>query len=345
MILQADPLQEKLDWLSRQVQRAGTSLARGHPGQRGVLLRQAQRELYAACSRHPLAEAEAGGARLRGFRQEVYRSLLRAERSLDRLQPQLLRRGWPERLGGNLLLRSRWMTVRIDPERGGRLLELSDKTAERNLLELTPAAAAEGGRTTALRPVGLAGETILSPDAQVQRFARGREPELSDLGTGRFAARVARRSGSPHAVLVREGRLRLEGGQRLRLTKTITLPARGSGVRFTYRLENLSARPMRFQFASGLSLNLKDAHVNRTGEVSGVRRFSVSDPAARLELALAFSRPARLWHFPLEAGSGLQRIYRGVRLTGTWPVRLAAGRSWQVQYALKVRMWDGEAGF
>jgi len=236
---------------------------------------------------------------------------------------------------GRMLLRSRRMSVSIDLEHGGRLLELSDKQSERNLLELPLS------RLDRRLPLDC-GESFLRSEAAVRRFAQGKELERSDLGRKRCLARVERRGGALRAVLDCSGSLRLGSGPRqlFRLAKTITLPARGRGIALSYRLLNLSARPMRLLFASGLSTSLKDAHVNRTGEVSGLRRFGLADPAARLELALAFARPARLWHFPLETGSGAARVYRGVRLMACWPVTLAPGRSWRGGWTLTARSWD-----
>ena len=332
--MKGDALQEKLDWLTLQVRRAQAGRGPAHSGQRASLLRLAQQELYAACSSNPVSS---DGPAHRGLRQEIFRCLLRAERNLDGLEPRVSRQGCPERLRGKLLLRSRWMSVSVDLEHGGRLLELSDKHSERNLLELPL------GRSDGQLPLGC-GESFLRVEAGVRGFARGKEPERSDLGKRRCLARVQRRGGALRAVLDCRGSLRLGGPrQALRLTKTVTLPARIRGLALSYRLLNLSARPMRLLFASGLSFSLKDAHVNRMGEVAGLSRFGLADPAARLELALAFARPARLWHFPLEVGTGSGRVYRGVRLMACWPVTLAPGRSWRVGWTLAARSWDADA--
>ena len=66
------------------------------------------------------------------------------------------------------------------------------------------------------------------------------------------------------------------------------------------------------------------------------QELAVLDPAARLQVSWIFDRPARLWHFPLEAGSGAQRLYQGVKLTGLWPVKLPSHRSWAVRWELKI---------
>ena len=276
----------------------------------GDRLREAQRHLYAAQS------CNAYG------RQDVYRYLLKAERTLDELEPKGL-----ERIRGRILLRSSWMTLLVDPDRGGRLLELSDKVAERNLLDGLP-----GGCV----------EHAFSLETQVQSRARGKAKELSDFPAGRYQARVDRVRGAVRATLSRQGWIRLDGGQRrLKIHKGIALSTKERRVVLTHRLVNGSTNHLHFLFGCELPLNLKDAHVNRTGEAPGVEQFAVVDPAARLQVSWSFSRPARLWFFPLETGTGPSRSYQGVSLTGIWPVRLRPRGSWQVRWEVSVGAPDG----
>ena len=209
-----------------------------------------------------------------------------------------------------VLLRAEQLTLLLDSRQGGRLLELSDKRAGRNLLR--------SGWV----------DHLLFPSATVKEFSEGRAREWGGLG-GSYAAQVRERKGFVEAVLSK-------AALGMKVRKGAALSLTGRRVVFTHRLSNTSGRPVKFLFASELTFNLKDAHVNRLGEAPGVRRFAVLDPAARLQVSLAFSRPARLWHFPLEAGSGAQRVYQGVKLTGVWPVALPARGSWQLTWELKV---------
>ncbi len=209
-----------------------------------------------------------------------------------------------------VLLRSKELTLLLDSRQGGRLLELSDRRAQRNLLH--------SGWT----------DHLFAPAATVKEFSRGGVRELTNLG-GAYDARVREGKSSVLAVLERATPV-------LKARKTAALSSRGRSVVFTHRLTNTSGRPMKFLFASEVTFNLKDAHVNRLGEAPGVRRFAVLDPAARLQVSLAFSRPARLWHFPLETGTGARRVYRGVKLAGVWPVSLPARGSWDLKWKLSV---------
>lgn len=229
---------------------------------------------------------------------------------------------WPapsDGSGGQILLRSQAFSLLLDPRRGGRLLELSDRQSARNLLE--------SGWIDHLFPAGTG----------VEEFARGRARELSNLFSSAYEAQVEESESSTQAVLSRAAELgKGKTAQALLVRKTVALPAGGRRVMFSHSFTNVSARSMEFLFASEMTLRLKDAHVNRIGEAPGVKRFAVLDPAARLEAGLSFSRPARLWHFPVETGSGLQRVYHGVKLAGVWPVRLAPKKSWQLKWEFTV---------
>ena len=209
-----------------------------------------------------------------------------------------------------VLLRAKELTLLLDSRQGGRLLELSDRQAHRNLLH--------SGWV----------DHLFAPSTTLKDFLKGRVREWAEMG-GVYNARVREGKGFTQAVLTKNA-------PGLQVMKTAALSSRGRRVIFTHRLANRSGRPMRFLFVTELTLNLKDAHVNRLGEAPGVRRFAVLDPAARLQVSLAFGRPARLWYFPLEAGSGAQRVYQGVKLAGVWPVALPARGSWQLKWKLKV---------
>ncbi|MBI3318696.1 MAG: DUF1926 domain-containing protein [Candidatus Omnitrophica bacterium] len=153
---------------------------------------------------------------------------------------------------------------------------------------------------------------FLSSNSDVRRFSQGRAKELKIAGIRRP----------------------------LELSKTFIPTRKGESVSVSYRLTNRSRSMLAFLFGTEVALGLKDAHVNRVGEARGIRRFAVTDPLERLQAGFSLSRPARLWHFPLEnsteSARGICRTYRGVSLTFLWPVRLGPRRSWSV--AAQVQM-------
>lgn len=305
-----DLLEWKKTWISGRLKQAAEG-ARGD----GTLL-EARRSLYEAESRRgrPWASPE-----MRAVQEEVYRHLIRAERALDELQPNGCRadRG----PGGELLLRSRDLTLVLDPRRGGRMLELGDRQSERNLLDC-----------------GFL-DHVLSPEAKARDFSEKRARELGDLASGRYRARIRRRGGALEAILI--GRARI-GGRRLPLEieKSVTLPARGRKVTCSYRIRRPGGGNARFLFGSELRLHLLDAHFNRMGEAAGVKQFSVVDPSARIELCGSMDRPARLWYFPREAATrtsrGIERVYQGLTLICLWEVEPDTRRPWSVRYSLSI---------
>lgn len=231
--------------------------------------------------------------------------------------------------GSRILLRSRRITLGLDLRQGGRLLELSDKSVGRNLLDIQSERRG-GGRPAA--PMVYA----FRPGASVRQMARGTACRMKGLFGARWKGKVRRRSGTVQAVIETRGLIRFR--------RTIILRADSGTITFAERLENPSRRAVAFLFGAALALNLKDAHVNRVGEAEGLRRFAVVDPAVRMEVQWDFSRPARLWHFPLETRSGpdgTERAYRGVSLTALWAVVLRPKGAWAARWDLTIESPDG----
>lgn len=318
-----------MDWVGRRLEEACREGGRGR-GDGMLRLREAEDHLYAAQSRQSFGAKTPDGSPLASLRRETFQHLLRAERTLDELEPRPFAQGASAR--GMILLRSRLLTLRLEAGRESRLVELSDKLGERDLLDIRME------RGPAARPGGGV-DHAFSPGASVREMARGQAQEMKGLFGARAQGRVERSGRSVRAVITSRGRLLRQ--------KTVTLRTDSREVLFTERLENLSRAPVTFLFGSELILNLKDAHVNRIGEVEDLSRFSVVDPAARLEVGWSFSRPARLWHFPLESlgpgrrGAPRERAYQGVSLTALWPVELAPHAVWQVRWELVIHSPDG----
>jgi len=328
-----DPLPEKLHWIDRRLAhvRSGVLTRRAcasRSSQWGSALRQAHRHLYAAQSAKGCFElADPHSPQGKGFRREIYQHLLKAERALDTLETRS--RTSSCTVQGRLLLRSKALTVLIDAERGGGVLELSDKVAERNLCDTWVRERGVG------RQAGFM-DHALPLNSDVRTFACGRARELGDFKQGRYVGRIVRTRGQLQAVLRRTAPIRLKGARHsVSLTKTIGLTAQGRTLSVAHELINRSSRPISFLFGSQLCLTLKDAHVNRMGEAQGIRRFALVDPAEQLQVSWAFSRAARFWHFPMETTFGATsrriRSYQGVNLTFLWPIRLAPRGSWKVR--------------
>ena len=138
--------------------------------------------------------------------------------------------GWvPPPDAGQILLRSLEMTLLVDTRRGGRLLEIGDRRAQRNLLDTRAGAGWL--------------EHLFTPGTRVKDFAQGRAKRLADLSDGPYEARLEEGDDFVKAVLDRRT-------PAFKLTKTVTLPARGRQILFTHRLTNVSNRRLEFLFGT-----------------------------------------------------------------------------------------------
>ena len=330
---------EKMLWVSDRLERTRRTARADAPDL--ASLREAQGHLYAAQSGQAQGRRVPDGYRFQQARQDVYRHLLRAERVLDRMErASVLSRGAPGRPAaygrGGLLLISRDLTLLVDPDRGGQIVELSDKVTARNLLDV------QAGPVPPVRRAALV-DHLLPEGTGLDPFLRGRSGEASGFSSGRYEGRVKRSGSSVQAVLMRKGTLPAPGSSAVAYTKTVALSPTARTMRVRQRLRTLSSRRQSFLFATEINLGLKDAHVNRVGEADGIRRFAMVDPAARLQVSWSLGRSARLWYFPLESGSGLDRIYQGVRLAWVWPVRLSPRRTWEIRWEMTIGTPDGAA--
>ena len=340
---EADAMHKKMLWLSRRLNEAD-------PQAKAAPLVDARRHLYMAQGNDPYWHGVFGGLYLRHLRRAVFTHLLEAERILDRRKKS---RRWIEvetldidaDQRPELLVRSPDLTLLIDPDQGGQLVEMSDKRSNLNLLDtLTRRPEPYHERLRARQEVPLAApvhtpssiherhegdsseladslvydsyrrraglmDHLFSPETPLRAFATGAAQELGDFVEGPFEGRLIRSGGTAQAVLTRSGRVTADGAAwPVKLSKTIQMGVpKERSVRVAYRLTNLASRHLTFLFGSESSLNLKDAHVNRIGEAQGVRRFSVTDPASHLRVSWVLSAAARLWHFPLETVSDSER--------------------------------------
>ncbi len=88
-------------------------------------------------------------------------------------------------------------------------------------------------------------------------------------------------------------------------------------------------------------MNLDDAHLDSIGELQNVSTLALVHQYFKLDVQLAFDRPATLWRFPIETISnsegGFERTYQSSCLLPHWWVPLAPGESWRVNMRLSLR--------
>jgi 4-alpha-glucanotransferase len=88
-------------------------------------------------------------------------------------------------------------------------------------------------------------------------------------------------------------------------------------------------------------MNLDDAHLDSIGELQNVSALALVHRHFKLNVHMAFDRPATLWRFPIETISnsegGFERTYQSSCLLPYWWIRLAPGQDWRVNLRLSLR--------
>lgn len=175
---------------------------------------------------------------------------------------------------------------------------------------------------------------------RLAQFVAGQADRRPDLAGARWQSRMRVSPAGPQAVL----RCRVEGAARgaasgLAIQKVVTLGEDRCRLLGAVRLRNDSKKARSLLFAAEMRFEIKDGLVNRVGETLPMRRFALQDPERRLRLLFRLSRPARLWHFPLErreqACDQWIRRFDGVSLTWLWPVALRRGGTWSVRWEVE----------
>ena len=88
-------------------------------------------------------------------------------------------------------------------------------------------------------------------------------------------------------------------------------------------------------------MNLGDHHLDSIGELQNVSALALMHHYFKLDIRLAFDRPATLWRFPIETISnsegGFERTYQSSCLLPHWWVRLSPGQCWRVNLRINLR--------
>ena len=148
-----------------------------------------------------------------------------------------------------------------------------------------------------------------------------------------------------------------DAGEALSLDKSIEVVVTGAGLRVHYRLSRHGAEPLegRWVVQLNLALTAGDApgryyrqpgqpSLGSRGRAPAQRGLTMVDEWLGGEVALYWSAPAEVGWAPVETVSlsegGFERIYQGSSIAITWPLRVAAGGTWEVELGLEVRAWD-----
>ena len=318
---------------------------------------EAVRQLWRAQANCPYWHGWFGGTYLPLLRQQVFRSLLRAENALeaDGHRAQLLRVFDLDADGTDeVLLTNDVLVASVAPADGGAIVELSDRRSAVNLAD-TLARYPEAYHDTEAPPYaydrgrrGILADRFLAPGPPPPR-----RTDIEDLGdfVGRPYAMTARASkGEARVELSREGDA---PGGRVRVEKTITFPASGGTLRGTYRLTGLEGNiDARFgieanygicfsqDFSGRVTAGTKTFDLRRGGSARSVEHYEVALDDPSVSVSVEASRPADLDARPLTTVSrserGLERNQQALTCLLMWPLRLEVGDTFEVSLDVSV---------
>ena len=137
----------------------------------------------------------------------------------------------------------------------------------------------------------------------------------------------------------------------IRVEKRIELRGGSTALRASYTLTNTGGEAVSTRFGVETNWGLLGGNgptawyeipgrldhppLDSKGETSEVNRVRLVLGWLGMEIELRWSRPATLWHFPVETISnseaGFERIYQGSCVMPVWEVYLAPSERWQVE--------------
>jgi len=191
---------------------------------------------------------------------------------------------------------------------------------------------------------------FLHPETTPGSFRQAQYGEQGDFVNQPYAVQVEERGNEVAFRLVRDGSVWV-GETRLpvQVEKRVSAVADDDGLSVRYRVTGGAPATVRFgvEFNWGIvggdseygELRIADREVRRLDDVGEHNAVSALTVVSRLPaldggIALALSRPAHLWHFPLEVVSnseaGYERVYQGTCTLLWWDLRLEPDRPWEI---------------
>jgi alpha-amylase len=142
-------------------------------------------------------------------------------------------------------------------------------------------------------------------------------------------------------------------GVPLRIEKSVRVPRRGAAVEIGYRLGWDGPEPLAARWAVQFNLALTAGEapgryyrfperpsLGSRGRLGDQRGVTMVDEWLGCELGVHWPIPAEVGWAPVEtvslSESGFERIYQGSAVLVSWPVRLAAGGTWEVRLQLTI---------
>ena len=372
---EANAMQQKMLHVSRQLQTVSSRKSQVSSSRRRLkLLEQARDKLYAGQCNCAYWHGVFGGLYLSHLRRAVYANLLEAEDLMHQaasLPGSVIADDADGDGQEEAVIRTRTLSVVLDPEESGSLTEWSVYPARLNLLDtLTrrPEPYHETIRAKSLEAVSVGSghaapksihdllgvkesdlaSRIVYDDHRRTAFLDYALDEMPTLDEAiRSSLGSKRRWPSGPWVWERGGRRRasrsldvslsrvLEGGI---IRKTVRAAASQPTLECLYEHEGVEIPVV------GLEWNLAirdERYLKEPAELDDVSRFRLEEPELGVSLTLLVDPPARLMHFPIETVSeseeGLERTYQGLCLLCLWTPQTPASWKSRLVWTAEVR--------
>lgn len=180
---------------------------------------------------------------------------------------------------------------------------------------------------------------FLREGTTVKDFAASRFSEAGDFLNADYDYEI-KKSAKPKSLIIkltRDGNYFCATGEnrRIKIVKTITVNSNGSILEIEYEVINLDSKEFSPWFGVEFNYSLKDPHLNRIGEVRGLKNININDQWYGIRIDFEFSSPTSFWYFPIETVSdseaGLERTYQELSLLFHWNLKLAPKDKWLIR--------------
>lgn len=196
-------------------------------------------------------------------------------------------------------------------------------------------------------------------DVSLEAVARGEATERGDFLEAMYEARVRRNPDRIQVLLIREG---MAAGVPVRITKGVTLSAGSPVLEIAYLLEGLPRnRTLHFGVewnVAGLPAGAEDRYFRDLGQkrlgqlgsslnLTDVQGLGLVDEWLGIDVELKWSRPGRLWTFPIatvsQSEGGFELVHQSVVVLPHWQVTADAEGRWGVTFLLGLDTSKAEA--
>ncbi len=211
-------------------------------------------------------------------------------------------------------------------------------------------------------PRGALLDHVLPLETDLDSFSRGEYQEIGNFLFEPYKASLQYNKGQAQVVFSRYGEVREQG--ELFVQKDILLPAASQEIEIKYHLQNNNeqGRPLSFRFGVEFNLaflagyapdryyhipgrQLEQPFLASKGVEEEVEELCITDEWRKLHVALLFSRPVRLWRFPVETVSqsedGLERVYQQSVLVPNLDLTLGPQESAELDIKLAINSGGG----